>query len=304
MEDSGQGSWCLDSGCTTHLCNDKSKFIQINPVNCEKLSLATNASAMVKAGGNVDITTLFNNNAKLVEFSDVLYVPDLRANLISVARITDKGNKIIFGKRGAVIIGKNGKAKLRAQRVGNLYYIQEKGNVARNISYNNNDTYQFKLWHERLGHLNARDLMYLVKNQRATGIFIKEELKMPTCETCIQGKLTSTPFERNVRQRCSNLLEIIHSDVCGPMSIESFRGSKYMVSFTDDYSRWTEIYFLKRKDEVFQAFKDFKNYVEKSTCQKIKYLQTDNGREYCNEKFDTFLKDEGIQRRLTVPHTP
>lgn len=61
------------------------------------MSLATNASVMVKASGNVGITTSFNNNAKLVEFSDVLYVPDLRANLISVARITDKGNKIIFG---------------------------------------------------------------------------------------------------------------------------------------------------------------------------------------------------------------
>lgn len=80
------------------------------------------------------------------------------------------------------------------------------------------------------------------------------------------------------------------------MSTESFGGSKYMVSFTDNYSRWTEIYFLKRKDEVFQTFKDFKNYVEKSTCQKIKHLQTDNGREYCNERFDTFLKNKGIQR--------
>lgn len=73
-EDSGQGFWCLDSGCIAHLRKDKSKFIQINPINCEKLSLATNASAMVKASGNVGITTSFNNNnnAKLVEFGDIL----------------------------------------------------------------------------------------------------------------------------------------------------------------------------------------------------------------------------------------
>jgi len=301
-ENSKQGYWCLDSGCTTHLCKDESKFIQMEPVNYEKLNLATNASAVVKASGNVGITTSLNDQTKQVEFSEVLYVPDLRTNLISVARITEKGNKVIFGRNEAVIIGRNGEMKLKARRVGNLYYVQEKKETAGNVSCPAIDNFQ--LWHERMGHLNARDLMNLVKNKRATGIHIKEESKAPICETCIQGKLTSTPFEKGNQQRSSNLLEIVHSDVCGPMSIESLGGSRYMVSFIDDYSRWTEIYFLKRKDEVFQAFKDFKSYAEKRTNLKIKYLQTDNGREYCNRRFEEFLKAEGIKRRLTVPHTP
>jgi len=89
-------------------------------------------------------------------------------------------------------------------------------------------------------------------------LHIKEGLKLPECEVCIQGKLKTMFFENENKQRCLNLLKIIHSDVCRPMSTESLGGSKYMVSFIDDYSRWREIYFLKGKDKVFQVFKDFK----------------------------------------------
>lgn len=60
---------------------------------------------------------------------------------------------------------------------------------------------------------------------------------------------------------------------------------------------------LKTKDEVFDAFKNFKPFIEKQTGKRIKYLQSDNGKEYCNQAFDNFLKN-GIGQKLTVTHTP
>lgn len=104
--------------------------------------------------------------------------------------------------------------------------------------------------------------------------------------------------------RSNELLQIIHSDVCGPVNKNSIGGSRFFVTFIDDYSRYVTVYFLKSKDEVFKAFKDYKAEVEKQTGKKIKCLRTDNGREYLNKDFDNFLREHGIKRQLTIPYTP
>ncbi|CAB0004504.1 unnamed protein product [Nesidiocoris tenuis] len=117
--------------------------------------------------------------------------------------------------------------------------------------------------------------------------------------------MTRAPFP--VREVPENLevLEIIHSDVCGPMRNTSPGGSKYFVTFTDEKTRYSRVYFLKNKNEVLENFKIYKNEVENFTGKKIKFFQTDNGKgEYCNRVFDQFLQENGIQRRLSAPYTP
>jgi len=88
------------------------------------------------------------------------------------------------------------------------------------------------------------------------------------------------------------------------MRVQSKGDARYFVTFVDDCTRWCEIYLLKQKSDVLNAFKEFKAYAENQCGERIKYLQSDNGREYCNGEFDDFLKEQGIRRRLTVPHTP
>ena len=100
------------------------------------------------------------------------------------------------------------------------------------------------------------------------------------------------------------LLEIVHTDICGPMRVKSKEGSLYFITFIDDRSRWCEVYFLKKKSEALDAFKRYKAYVENQTGQKIKFLQSDNGSEYLSNEFNHFLDENGIGRRLTVPYTP
>jgi hypothetical protein len=79
--------------------------------------------------------------------------------------------------------------------------------------------------------------------------------------------------------REKGILELVHSDVFGPISVPSLGGSLYYVSFIDDFSRKTWIYFLRKKSEVFEKFKEFKSLVENYTDKKIKVLRTDNGGE-------------------------
>jgi transposase InsO family protein len=104
--------------------------------------------------------------------------------------------------------------------------------------------------------------------------------------------------------REKGILELIHSDVFGPVPIPSVGKFVYYVSFIDDSSRYTSIYFLRNKSEVFDKFKEFKALVENQTEKKIKVLRTDNGGEFCRNEFEEFCKKCGIVRKKTTPYTP
>ena len=97
-------------------------------------------------------------------------------------------------------------------------------------------------------------------------------------------------------KRVKQILELVHSDVFGPVKVTSLGRSVYYVSFIDDFSRNTWIYFLKKKYEVFDRFKEFKALVENRTKKKIKLLRTDNGGEFCSNEFEEFCKKCGIAR--------
>jgi hypothetical protein len=92
--------------------------------------------------------------------------------------------------------------------------------------------------------------------------------------------------------------------MCGPMPSSSISGYVCYVSFIDDYSHKTWIYFLKTKDEVFSKFKEFKALIENLSKIKIKILKSDNGGEYTSKEFVNFCKDVGIKRELTTPYNP
>src|SRR3954454_24667576 len=111
------------------------------------------------------------------------------------------------------------------------------------------------------------------------------------------GKMTRTPFN-GVVERAIDLLGIIHTDVCGPMSSSTRNGYRYFVTFTDDLSRYGYIYLMKHKSETFEKFKEFQNEVENQLDKKIKHLQYDRGGEYLISEFCIHLKNCGILQQL------
>lgn len=100
-------NWCLDSGCTTHLCRNSENFVKYAESDVKRLNLANSASTEVKAKRTVSINAEVNGQSKTVMISDSLHVPDLRTNLLSVGKITDKGFKVIFDKESATIVDKS-----------------------------------------------------------------------------------------------------------------------------------------------------------------------------------------------------
>src|SRR6187401_1626917 len=96
------------------------------------------------------------------------------------------------------------------------------------------------------------------------------------CKPCLMGKMTKTPFSGTV-ERATELLEIIHTDVCDPMSVEARGRYRYFLTFTNDLSRYGYIYLMKHRSETFEKFKEFQSEVENHRNKKIKFLLSDRG---------------------------
>jgi len=158
-------------------------------------------------------------------------------------------------------------------------------------------------WHPRYGYLNLNDLKKLTTKSMVAGLNLNLNVNDIKCEICLKCKTHQLPYKTSTT-RASEVLELIHSDICGPIETESLGGGKYFVTFIDDFSRYTEVAILQNRSEVLQAFKDYKRRVEKETGHHIKKLRTDNAREYKSQEFTNLLREEGISRQLSVEYTP
>ncbi|KAK1571102.1 hypothetical protein Q3G72_011942 [Acer saccharum] len=126
---------------------------------------------------------------------------------------------------------------------------------------------------------------------------------LPTCESCLEGKMTKRTFSAK-GARATECLGLIHTDVCGPMSIQARGGYEYFITFTDDYSRFGYVYLMRHKSDAFDMFKAFKAEVENQLEKHIKILRSDRGGEYLSGEFQQYLIDNGIVSQFSAPGTP
>lgn len=181
-------AWILDSGCTAHMCGDRNMFISMNMTTMAKLNLASQESTNIEGKGIVHLQVSNNSGSRLIELKDTLHVPELRTNLVSVAKITNKGCDVIFDNNKAYIRDKEGDTLLIAERQGDLYYVR-KNNECANITQH--DCSELLKWHEKLGHLNCRDLLKLIREKEIPNINVKNVELLSECAVCIKGKMTA-----------------------------------------------------------------------------------------------------------------
>jgi hypothetical protein len=235
--------------------------------------------------------------------TEVLYVPGLKKNLVSVSTIEEKGYEVLFHD-GQVLLFPRGSSITSAKVIGTrherLYkFLFQPVRALIHSTSSNNDLCE--IWHRRMAHLHHGALRVL--RELVTGVpdFSSEHHEL--CKGCTLGKYTKTAFPSS-DSRAAGILDLIHSDVCGPMSSASLTGSLYYVVFIDDFSQKSWIFFMKTKGQVFSRFQEFKALVENQTGKKIRVLRSDNGGEYTSKEFMDFCAGEGIRRELTVPYNP
>jgi transposase InsO family protein len=226
---------------------------------------------------------------------DVLVVPSLSVNIISVRKLSHSNFKVAFNKEGCEVLDQSGRLVARAKSAQGLYWFHAMSTRNQVLISTECDS-SLDLWHRRLGHLNET----MVRKMLADVVLDDGRLE---CGPCISGKMARAPFPSSHTLTNENF-ELIHSDVCGPMPVESTTGHRYFVTFIDDKSRYCFVYLLKTKAEVLDKFKEFLAWVQNVFEKRVKTLRSDNGGEFVSREFDSLLRNRGIQRQTTVAYTP
>lgn len=297
--------WYVDSGATKHMTSRKEWF-QILRSLTGKVTVADGNK--INCGGIGDI--LINTSTNIDTISDVVYVPNLNTNLLSVKQAVDKGLVVLFDKNNCTFYKSDtfsftGDPVMRGSSCGGLYALDctvALPDLAYDVHSDLSGTSsRYMLWHRRLGHL-CRIGMNRMKKSHAGIDFT--EIDKTKCIACVKGKQSRKPFKNHADTRATSVLELVHSDLCGPMSETSFQGNRYALIFVDDFSRMISVYFISSKSEVKETFCTFQALVERQTNAKIKSIRTDNGSEFVNRELELHLSSVGIEHQTTVPYSP
>ncbi|KFD66842.1 hypothetical protein M514_20986 [Trichuris suis] len=294
-----KNAWCVDSGCTSHMCSTREAFEFLTESAVKRLNLADKSSTSVRAVGRVKIQVNGGQNRRDLNLEKTLLVPSLRTNLISVSTATDSGHTVVFTRRNAYILDEKGKTVVTADRREGLYYVRQPFEEARAIAPTITGL-KLQIWHKKFGHLHESALKEAL---RSIEIKIPNNERIGACAVCIAGKMTQAPFPKEQTARTKKPLEILYSDVCGPMNTRSLGGSLYFATFIDDHTRWCEVRFLREKSDLFNAFCEVKALLERRSGCKLLSLQSDNGGEYCSTQMEQYLTENGITHRLSAPRT-
>lgn len=278
--------WFIDSAATADMTYDEKQVGKILRSTKDHVLAADGKKMDIIGMGTVKKLTTTN---KVLELNDVQVTPGICANLLSVAKLVLKNFEVIFNKNGCKII--NGKGEVIA--TGRFENMLFKLNTQADCAYAVMKSDNIRLWHRRLGHVSLGNMSFL-------NLSVPSNIK---CKICIKGKQARNAFT-NVGTRANKKLELVHSDVCGPIQVNSLGGAKYFVSFIDDCTRKVFIYTLKNKNEVLKCLTDFKAFAEKQTENNMKMIRTDGGGEYVSKLFSDFCDKNGIIHQKTTPYTP
>jgi len=295
-------SWVLDTGCASHICLNVQEMQRSRTLAKGEVDLRVGNGARVAALA-VGTYYLSLPSGLVLELENCFYVPAICRNIISVSCLDKKG--FSFTIKNNICSFALNDLTYGVARLFNGLYVLDLDNPVYNIENKRlkvNDSNQTYLWHCRLGHINEKRISKLHKD----GYLDKFDFESYSeCESCLLGKMTKAPFTGKGK-RATERLELIHSDVCGPMRVMARGGYYYFITFTDDFSRYGYVYLMKNKSDSFEKFKEYKAEVEKQIGggASIKILRSDRGGEYLSTEFKEYLKEYGIVSQLTPPSTP
>ncbi|GKE29779.1 putative ribonuclease H-like domain-containing protein [Tanacetum coccineum] len=196
---------------------------------------------------------------------------------------------------------------LRAPRQNGVYNLDLKNIVpSRGITclYANATTDESKLWHKILGHVNFKNINKFVKGHLVRGlpsiVFVNDH----TCVACKKGKQHKASYKAKLERTIRKLLELFHMDLFGPDSVESINKKKYCLVVTDDFSRFSWVFFLATKDKTNEILYKFITGLENQLNHKVKIIRSDHETEFKNHAMNEFYAKKGIKREFSVASTP
>ncbi|GJR78358.1 putative ribonuclease H-like domain-containing protein [Tanacetum coccineum] len=295
----------VDSGCSRHMTGNKAYLAEFQDFN---------GGPVAFGGSKGYITGKGKIKTGKLDFEDVCFVKELQHfNLFSVSQICDKKNKVLFTDSECLVLSSEFKLPdenqvlLKIPRQNNMYSfnlenIVPSGGLACLIAKATTD--ESNKWHRRLGHVNFKNLNKLVKGNLVRGLPSKIFQNDHTCVACQKGKQHKASCKAKTVSSISHSLQLLHMDLFGPTSVRSLNHKTYCLVITDDFSRFSWVFFLRTKDETSAILKDFIRQIENQLNQKVKTIRCDNGTEFKNKDVIEFCGSKGIKREYSNARTP
>ncbi|GJW04868.1 putative ribonuclease H-like domain-containing protein, partial [Tanacetum coccineum] len=293
------------SGCSRHMTINKAYLVEYQDYNGGPIAFR-GSKGYISSKGKIKTGKL--------DFEDVFFVKELHHfNLFSVSQMCDKKNKVLFTDTECLVLSPDfklpdeNKVLLRVPRKNNMYSfnlenIVPTGGLACLIAKATID--ESNKWHRRLGHVNFKNLNKLVKGNLVRGLPSKIFQNDHTCVACQKGKQHKASCKAKVVSSISQPLQLLHMDLFGPTSVRSINHKTYCLVITDDFSRFSWVFFLRTKDEIGGILKDFIRQIENQLNQKVKTIRCDNGTEFKNRDIIELCGSKGIKREYSNARTP
>ena len=269
--------------------------------HCVELADGTRCKGVAERRGDAEVCLIDSKGRHLnTTLRQALYIPSYPQDILSVKAATANGATVVFKKGKDVLIHRDG-TKFHIHVHDRLYYLH---------TLNNDDDegdddqckgcHDMQTWHDILGHCNYNDIQKL--QDVVDGMKIKGSTqKPPHCEVCTQGKFFQTR-NRDPDVRAKTPLELVHTDLAGPIHPESRDGYRYAFSFTDDFSSTVFVYFLKNKSDTVLATEKF--LADTAPYGKVKCFRSDNGTEFTGKDYQTLLIKNVIKHQTSAPYSP
>nr|GEY57344.1 hypothetical protein [Tanacetum cinerariifolium] len=295
----------INSGCSRHMTWNMSYLSDFQELNGGYVAFRGNPKGG-KIIGKGKIKT-----GKL-DFEDVYFVKELKFNLFSVSQMCAKKNKVLFTESECLVLSPDFKLPdenqvlLRVPREINMYNVNLKDIVPSGdltCLFSKAKIDESNLWHRRLEHVNFKTINKLVKGNLVRRLPIKVFENQISCVACMKGKQHRASCKTKLVSSVTQPLFRLHMDLFGPTFIKSLSKKCHCLVITDDYSRFTWVFFLATKDETSSILKTFVTGLENQLSLKVKVVRSDNGTEFKNSDLNQFCEIKVIKREFSVPRT-
>ena len=305
-------TFLVDSGATSHIVKDISKFISFaDDFRADKhsMTLANGKKEQVAENSGTVLISIRTETGQIVDvhLERTLYIPSYPQDIFAVKAVTKKGGSVLLRSDDGVITKDDTNFPIRTSD-GELYYLDlyDKSSVVKDAAKSCHPSAvrssSLEQWHHILGHVNKRDILKL--EQVVEDMKISSKKDFP-CDTCTLSK-QSVHVSRQPDERATAPLQFIHSDLAGPIEPVAKDGLKYVINFVDDFTGASFVYFLRCKSDATKALEKF--LCDIAPYGKVEYvitrLRSDNGGEYVSKAFEEVLLKHTIRHEFSSPHSP
>lgn len=254
------------------------------------------------------------HKVEIVLLQNVMYVPSLQCNLFSTTLMATKHSIDFIGTQTHCHFVKNNELLFTGRLLQDMYildftvllppihgfYTAAYGNIPQKEEYQ-----PLQIWHHRLGHLNFDMIKKMASNGVVTGLHLTTQTPTALCSACQFGKMKRQSFPENHFRTCATSPgDLLHGDICGPMSQPSKGGSIYFVLYQDDSTGYMFVFCVNRKSEALTCFQQVFKTILRDTGRTTSTLRIDRGGEFSSNVFLKYLSENNIRRELTTSYTP